>query len=142
MRSLIVAALLGVASAADAAHCEVSQESYKTKDCTGDATKVDFSKLWGTVVDTCTKSGDATNKGSKMKVCSATKYEYLTYTDDACTDANKAAANTVKTIDGKCAEVSGDTSKKYVFVAKAEGAQGALAAAWTLVAAAMLVTQV
>ena len=76
MRALIVAALLGATSAADA-HCEINYSTWDKVKCAGTETKKDFSKLWGTVVDTCMKAtGDTTHKSSKMKVCSATAYEY------------------------------------------------------------------
>ena len=76
MRSLIVAALLGVASAADD-HCEINYSTYTKVKCEGTETKKDFSALWGTVKDTCMKAtGDTTHKSSKMVACSSTKYEY------------------------------------------------------------------
>ena len=144
MRSLVVAALLGVTAAADD-HCAVTQKSYTTKDCTGTATDKDWSKLYGTVKDTCTKTGETTNKGSKMSECTSTSYKYQLYTDETCTDANKVATDGAKTFtlsDTTCTKVSDTSSTKMVWVPKATGAKAVAGAAWALVATAMLVTQV
>ena len=149
MRSLVVAALvlaalIGASAAADA-HCEVTYNTYTDKACTAGEVKLGFSKQQGTVKDTCVKTGLTTNKGSKMATCTSTSYTYQEYTDETCTTANKVGTVTSKTLsDTTCTQVSGSTTKwyKYTWVAKAEGAQAVLGAASTLLATAMLVTQV
>ena len=71
-RSLVVAALLGVTSAAD--HCEVDMIVYLTKDCSGDKSATShLSNTYGDVVDECVKGTDGGS--TKMKVCSTTGVE-------------------------------------------------------------------
>ena len=144
MRSLVVAALIGASAAADA-HCGVTYNTYTDAKCTAGEVKLDYSKQQGTVLDTCVATGQATNKGSKMKTCTTTAYTFQEYTDATCTTANAVATVTSKTLnDTTCTQVTGSTTKweKYMWVAKAEGAQAVLGAASALLATAMLVTQV
>ena len=139
MRALIVAALLGVTSAADA-YCKVNELGYKTTDCTGDATTTVPSEKMGEVVGECKKDPATGVKGGKLKACSSTSYEIDFYSTEDCTGT--AMSNVVMKIDGKCtANADGKTSYKVEWVPKAEGAK-AVAAAWALVATAMVMTQV
>ena len=118
----------------------MNELAYKTTDCTGDATTTTPTDKMGDKVGECKKDPMTGVKSGKMKSCSSTAYSIDLYSTEDCTGT---ATNTVLKIDGTCVKnADGKTSYKVVWVPKAEGAKAAVAAAWALVATAMVMTQV